>query len=97
MDVWTRNESILTIPLNSIIVEQANYPDNCYTLDLSNNEDIKEKGLKEIDFKFKPIADISVDLMVEGKTLACNREIKNNIFYFSGPDIKLKDLGKIHL
>ena len=92
--VWSLANEWIEIQLTSVIVKRLNYPYNCFTLDLSENKDIKSDGLKQIFFDFFTRNGSSVELLLEDKMLACNREIKNNKFYFSGTNIELKDLGK---
>ena len=92
--VWSLANEWITIPLTSVTVRRPNYPYNCFTLDLSQNDDIKSKGLKQIFFYFFTRNGSSVELLLEDKMQACNREIKYHKFYFSGPNIELKDLGE---
>ena len=86
-----------TINLALVKVRRPNFPLNCYTLDLSEQDEVKNIGVKQIYFNFWMKRNYSVDVLVEDKVLACNREIKYHKFYFSGPSIELKDLGKYKL
>ena len=85
----------LNIPLTSVVLPRPNYPYNCFTLDLSKNEEIKQKGVKQIFFYFSTLNVSSVKVILMDKSLACNREIKYNKFYFSGTNIEVNNLGKI--
>ena len=62
---------------------------------MSENGQIKKKGLKQILFYFHPHEGTYVEILMEDKMLACTREIKENKFYSSGPNIELKDLGNL--
>ena len=76
-------------------VRRPNYPFNCYTLDLSEHEDIKNVWVKQLYITFKVKKNYSMELLLEDKALACNREIKYHKFYFSGSSLELKDLGDV--
>ena len=91
--VWSHSNEWLDVPLSSVRIYRPNFPFNCFTLDLSQNSDIKEKGLKQIFFYFHSLAGTFMEMLIEDKSLACTREIKENKFYSSGPNIELKDLG----
>ena len=78
-------------------VGRPNYPYNCFTLDLSHNKNIGDKGLKQIFFAFKIIPNTSVEVLVQDKKLSCFRNIENNIFYFSGKMLKLENLGDLKI
>ena len=64
--------------LSSVKVKQLNYPYNCFTLDLSQNDQTKKKGLKQIFFHFPIINSSRVELLLEDRDLACTRETKEN-------------------
>ena len=81
------------VSLDTVKVWRMNYPDNCFTLDLTNNTKIREIGIKEMFFQFPNQQKHSVDIYMQGKSLACNREIKNHKFYSSGANIKESNLG----
>ena len=85
------------ISLDSVKIWLMNYPYNCFTLDLSNNTMVKKKGIKQIFLHFPILDNYSAEIYLQGKSLACNREIKSHKFFFSGPVIKLLDLGKIYM
>ena len=86
--------TLKTLNLSMVRVRRPNYPFNCYTLDLSEHENIKNVGVKQLYITFKVKKNYSMELLLEDKALACNREIKYHKFYFSGPSVELKDLGK---
>ena len=86
--------TLKTLNLSMVRVRRPNYPFNCYTLDLSEHEDIKNVGVKQLYITFKVKKNYSLQLLLEDKALACNREIKYHKFYFSGSSLELKDLGK---
>ena len=92
--VWSSTNEWVEIPLSSVTVKRPNYPYNCFTLDLSQNEEIRKKHLKQIFFYVLTLNGSSVELLLEEKRLGCSREIKDNKFYFSGPKIELEKLGK---
>jgi hypothetical protein len=63
-----------------------NYPDNCYTLDLTNNADVKEGDLVELFIHFGDID--TVEVFIQGTSLACDRIIKDHRLYSSGDRIR---------
>ena len=75
------------------LVEQrrVNYPNNCYTLDLSNNKEVVEKGIKslQVEFNSKKRKNLSmVQVKVEGSSLSCARDIFDHMFYATGDPIE---------
>ena len=70
---------------------RVNYPNNCYTLDLSNNTEVMEKGIKTLLVEFnnsKKRNLTMVQLKVEGSSLSCARDIFDHMFYASGDPIE---------
>lgn len=74
---------------NYVSMDQVNFQDNCYTLDLTKNTNVKETGMNKLFMEFYDLKEFTVDILVEGSSLACHREIKDHTFYFSGDSIKL--------
>jgi hypothetical protein len=70
---------------------RMNYPYNCFTLDLTNNSKVVEKGVKQMFLTFP--ANLSVEVLLQGKNMACNRDIKYHKFYSSGDNVRLDNLG----
>ena len=81
----------ITYTLSSAQVLRPNYPFNCFTWDISQ-EDI-EDGVEEVSFGFKDLPGTHVEIKLEDKRLSCNRPSMDSKFYSSGSEIKL-DLGK---
>ena len=82
--MWNKYE------LSSAQVVRPNYPFNCFTWDISQ-ENI-EDGVVEIVFAFYFLPGTTVEIKLEDKRLSCNRPIMENRFYSSGEKIKI-DLG----
>ena len=95
IQIWSTTAEDLKISHDSVKRWLMNYPYNCFILDLSNNMMVKKKGIRQLKFYLPIMAMYSVEIYLQGKSLACNREIKSHKFFSSGPDIKLLDLGKI--
>ena len=68
---------------------RVNYPNNCYTLDLSNNTEVMEKGIKTLFMKFNSTRRnlTMVQLKVQGGSLSCARDIFDHMFYTAGDPI----------
>ena len=81
------------IELSLVNIWRMNYPYNCFTLDLTNNTKVQKNGLKTMVFHFKRNENTSVRIFTQGKSLACNRDIRDHQFYSSGDHIVLKNLG----
>ena len=96
INIWSITAEDFNINLDLVRIGLMNYPYNCFTLDLSNNTMVKKKGIRQIFFYFPLLENYSAQIYLQGKSLACNREIKSHKFFSSGPDIKLLDLGKIY-
>ena len=93
--VWSMANTWINISIDTVELWRLNYPYNCYTLNLSKNHEVHEKGVKQIFFTFPLLENASMELLLKGASMICDREIKNHKFYSSGADIKLEKLGKI--
>ena len=70
--------------------ELINYPDNCQALDMTQNRQIKEEGVKKMTFKFSPLpASFSLFITLLGKTSACSRNLADLAFSQMGEQIVL--------
>ena len=83
----------IDISIDSVELWRLNFPYNCYTLNLSKNDEVLDQGVKQIFFYFPLLEDTSMELLLKGASMVCDREIKNHKFYSSGADIKLEKLG----
>ena len=92
--VWTMEQQFVNISLDSVRLWRMNYPYNCYSLDLATVREVREMGVKQVFIYFPILANSSVELLLQGSTLACNRDIKSHKFYSSGSNIQLEDLGQ---
>ena len=80
--------------LSLVRVRRPNHPFNCYTLDLAEHKEVQMVWVKQLFIKLWPKKNSSMEVFLEDKALACNREIKYHKFYFSGQSVQIKDLGK---
>ena len=90
IQVWSMANTWINISIDSLELWRLNYPYNCYTLNLSKNQEVQEKGVKQIFFTFPLMENTSMELLLKGASMICDREIKNHKFYSSGVDIKLE-------
>ena len=95
IDVWSMANTWISISIDSVELWRLNSPYNCYTLNLSKNHEVQEKGVKQVFFTFPLTKNTSMEILLKGASMICNREIKNHKFYSSGADIKLERSGKI--
>ena len=93
--VYSMDNDWFNIILTSVSLWRMNYPFNCFTLDLTNNTEVKEKGIRKIRIQFPMIQNTSVSILPQGKDWACNREINSNQFFSSGANINLENLGEM--
>ena len=84
----------IDIKTSLVQVRRPNYPFNCYKLDLAEHEEVKKVGVKQLFIKFWPKKNSSLKILLEDKSLACNRTIKYHKFFFSGKSVEIADLGK---
>ena len=94
VQIWSMTNENIKINMTSIKVWRMNYPHNCFALDLTNNTEVEQKGVKQMYFYFPVMENTSVSILLKGKSLACNREIKANQFFSSGDDVTLPNLGE---
>ena len=71
---------------------RVNYPNNCYTLDLSNNTEVMEMGMRTLIVKFNSTKRnlTMVQLKVQGGSLSCGRDIFDHMFYTTGDPIEAR-------
>ena len=93
--VYSMDNDWFNITLTSVSLWRMNYPFNCFTLDLTNNTEVKERGIRKIRIQFPMIKNTSVSILPQGKDWACNREINSNQFFSSGANINLGNLGEM--
>ena len=71
-----------------------NFPHNCFTLDITNNNDIKEKGIQGLNIFFKDVPNMTrIDVNIQGASLSCHRDIMDQSFSASGQRVQLKKMG----
>ena len=51
--VWTKSKQRRSFNLSLITVRRPNYPFNCFTLDLNDEETIMKAGMKQLFFTSK--------------------------------------------
>ena len=87
--IWVdfETEKGLPVPLKHVTLRRANYPHNCYTLDLSSVDRLRNESIKTLGLIFKSGNLEKVQISLQGITLATNREIFDNTFYSRGDKI----------
>jgi hypothetical protein len=92
----TVTEEWIYLPIELIYLKSINYPHNCYTLDLTDNSDVREKGIKILMFQFHDMKNNSVEIKVEGSTLTSNIFITENAYFSTGDAIKMNVKGVLY-
>ena len=92
--VWSMTNERFNVSLTSVKVWRLNFPYNCYSLDLTNSSDVTEKGVKQLFLNFYIIENYSVEILLEGESLAGYRMIKAHRFQSTGDSIRLANLGE---
>ena len=91
--IWVdfKTEKGFYLPLKYVTLKRVNYPQNCYTLDLSSVNQSRDESIKTLGIVFKSgklekkLEKVQISL--QGITLATNREIFDNSFYSKGDKI----------
>ena len=91
---WNDATDWFQINLTSVKVWRMNYPDNCFTLDMTNNIEVQKKGMRMLSFQFPVKENSSVRVLPVGKELACNRGISSHRFYSTGDQAILSNQGE---
>ena len=94
MKVWSMTNQWFNISMDSVKVWRLNFPHNCYSLDLTNNRDVHEKGVKQLFLDFLILKNYSVEILLEGQSLAGFRIIKAHRSQSTGDAIRLENLGE---
>ena len=74
---------------HNLYTGRVNFPYNCFTLDLTSNSDVREKGIKALYLYLHYIPSVSIGIDILGASLFCNRNLESHIFYSSGDSIGL--------
>ena len=93
--VWTKLNQWKVLNLSLITVRRPNYPFNCFTLDLNDDDSIIKDGLKQLFISFQKREHFKVNIVMEDRSLSCFRPIKDHKFYFTGPNVEFTNLGSI--
>ena len=85
----------ITSDSDAFYVERVNYPSNCFTLNIANDNDVQAKGITNIRFLLKKPEYVDtksyhIDLNVIGKEIATNRDITEHFFYSTGDSLKAR-------
>jgi hypothetical protein len=76
------------ISLDHAFSGQINYPHNCYTLDLTTNNDVKENDIDTIFINFHDMKNFIVDVTLLDKSLSWNRDA--NSFFSTGHIVRME-------
>ena len=74
--------------------KQPNYPQNCYTVNLTEINKARDGTVKTLWIVFKAGKTNKVTIHLQGRTLATNRDINENTFYTKGHEIFVES-GKL--
>ena len=74
----------------NIYIGRVNYPNNCFTLDITNNTDL---GIKQLTFHFRTLANFSVGVYAQGASLSTHRDIRVHNLYSTGDIMHLNANG----
>ena len=78
------NEGSFRVPVH---LNRVNYPQNCYTVNLTQVNKASIDGVKTLKMAFKPDKTKSVKINLQSSTLNSNREMFDNTFYTKGDPI----------
>ena len=95
VEIWTKSNQLRRFNLSLITVRRPNYPSNCFTLDLNDDETIKMAGIKQVFISFQRREHFEAKIVMEDRSLSCFRPIKDHKFYFTGPNVEFTNLGSI--
>ena len=84
LEMYTMTDEVFNLSLDHVLLARPNYPHNCFTLDLTNNTIVKERGLKQVYLAFCDL-DKQFEVHPQGCNLYTDRNIKAHNFYSSGP------------
>ena len=77
-------ETRLRVPVH---LTRVNYPQNCYTVNLTHVNKATSDGVKTLKMSFKTEKTKSVKINLQSSTLNSNREMYDNAFYTKGDPI----------
>ena len=76
MGLRTMTNEGITMNLTRLVLERVNFPHNCYTLDLANMTEVREKGVARVwlDFNTSVIGEGSVEVHLQDSSLMTTAE-----------------------
>jgi hypothetical protein len=80
-----------SINISNVHLGRVNFPDNCYTLDIASNAEVKKHGVKKLIISFDALENRSAEVRVQGSSLACDRDIEAHRLYSDGDKIMLQN------
>ena len=92
VSIYSMTQEDIDISLDDHVkVQRVNFPDNCFTLDITNNSDVREKGIRQLYINFYNTKNSAVEVLVQGYSLVCDRIIKEHNFYSSGDQMTIDE------
>ena len=86
-DFKNKTSGTLVVPAQ---LNRVNYPQNCYTVNLTEVDKARKEIVKTlwIDFKAEKTKEVTIHL--QGRTLAAKRDVYDNKFYTKGDEMYVK-------
>jgi hypothetical protein len=92
--ITSLNEEQTYLNITKATLRRQNFPNNCYTLDLTNNADVKENGIQVLQIHVRQGHGQEIKIFFEGSTLNTDRSIKALTLYSTGDKIILSNEGQ---
>ena len=96
--MWTWHSSTLgkgiSFPSSQAKLLKPNFPHNCLSIDIAENKDIKEHGVKNVYIEIYNRSGYGVELFLEDRHRSCSRTIRYSRLAQTGANIGIDDLGK---
>ena len=75
-----RSGNSKNISVEEVYLSRVNFPNNCYTLDLSDDPDVNTEGLKMVTFVLRRQG-TSTFVFLKGKSMNSDRDISDHVFH----------------
>jgi hypothetical protein len=91
--LYGTDNTCYSIHISEFHLGRVNFQHNCYTLDIASNAEVKKYGVKKMIIDGKALENRSVEVHVQGSSLACDRNIRAHLLYSEGDKIRLQKMN----
>ena len=90
--IVTRDNEWIYLPPTEAVLKRPNYPHNCLTLDISEREEVKKRGVMKVGIIFNTTTGYGTEVILEDRQRSVSRSLQYNRLSYTGPSIQIQSL-----